>query len=272
MTEISKIRVTGKDRVTVLHNILTNDIKNIPIGKSVPTALLSAQGKIKMFMEVHVLETWILLIVEPGFAEKTISFIDQFIISEDVALEDISDSYQFPASLTPQFIFPKDQASEIYRIENGIPRYGVDMDENTTFSETGLDKIAVSWTKGCYPGQEVVARLDTYGGLHRKIRGFIFEARELPKAGDKIYSLTPSFILPRKTGEERGEGKEIGEITSAAVSKKLQKGIALGYLAKGYFEKNIPVRIASEGNFIEARTSGFPLVTRDGDDIQERSS
>ena len=250
-----KVRVTGKDRITVLHNILTNDIKNIPSGNSAPAALLSAQGKIKMFMEVFVLENWVFLLTEPGLAGKTISLIDPFIISEEVVLEDISKTYQLPASIIPKFLFPENEAGGILSIETGIPRYGMDMNENTTLSETGLEKTAVSWTKGCYPGQEVVARIDAYGGLHRKIRGLIFDQGQLPKPGSKIYA----------------DGKEIGWVTRAAVSKKLGKGIALGFLAKGYFEKDLPVKISWGEISIEAQTAGFPL-TRDGDDIRGQST
>ncbi len=251
-SSFGKVRVTGKDRVAVLHNILTNDIKNIPLEKSAPAALLSAQGKIKMFMEVFVLETWVLLLVEPGLAGKTIELIDKFVISEDVVLEDISTSYKLSSSQTPAFLFPQNEASEILRIEAGIPRFGMDMDENTTLSDTGLDKTVVSWTKGCYPGQEVVARIDAYGGLHRKMRGLIFDKGQLPKPGSKIYSLgdRSKDLSPNV----------VGWITSVAVSKTLKKGIGLGYLAKGYFEKDIPVRIISEENSIEAQTAGFPLV------------
>jgi len=60
-------------------------------------------------------------------------------------------------------------AYETRRIENGVLRYGQDFDENVLLSETGLEALTVSETKGCYPGQEVVARIAAYGGLKREL-------------------------------------------------------------------------------------------------------
>lgn len=140
-------------------------------------------------------------------------------------------------------------ASEILRIEAGVLRYGVDMDENITLSEAGLDGIAASETKGCYPGQEVVARIKTYGGLNRKIAGLTFAKGALPGAGEKIYS---------------GDGKEIGYVTSACVSPTLDQGIAIGILAKGFFPlgtESKRVKIKSAGGEIGAATTALPFTS-----------
>ncbi len=112
------------------------------------------------------------------------------------------------------------EVQETARIEAGWLRYGVDMDENVTLSETGLDDIAASETKGCYPGQEVVARTKTYKGLQRKMVRVRLTGNELPKTGEKILS---------------AEGKEIERITSACFSPEDGKTIALGYASKGNF-------------------------------------
>jgi len=112
-----------------------------------------------------------------------------------------------------------EKVKEILRIEHGILRFGVDFDEKTMLPETGLEKIAASETKGCYPGQEVVAKIVTYGGLNRKIVGFTHTGDERLKPGDKI-----SF-----------EGKDIGRITSGCYSPILKSYISLGMLSKPYF-------------------------------------
>lgn len=236
MTEDSfgKIRVTGKDRIAVLHNILTQDIKNLSIGQHAPAALLSNTGKVLAFMEVFVFEDFLILVVEKDFVEKTTMLIDKYIISEDVVLEDIT-GQSFEAEMK--------RLPEPLRIEAGLLRHGVDMDESTILSETGLEQTAVSSTKGCYPGQEVVARIETYKGLNRKIFGFILEGDSLPKPKSKVIAAD----------------KEIGWITSAAHSKNLGKGIALGYLSKGYWEKGLKVKIDSEGNEIQAETAALPF-------------
>ena len=135
-------------------------------------------------------------------------------------------------------------ATEILRIEAGVPRYGVDVTEEVTLPETGLDKFAASETKGCYPGQEVVARTATYGGPAKKLTGLIFAKGPLPAAGDKIYS----------------GGEEIGRITSACISPVLDKGIALGYVKKGYFEKSATVTLKTKQGPLESTTTTLPFI------------
>ena len=133
-------------------------------------------------------------------------------------------------------------ANEILRIEAGIPRYGIDMDENTLLPETRLEAIAASETKGCYPGQEVVARIKSYGGLNRKLCGLVFDKEGLPKTGDKIL-----------------KGKlESGFITSACHSPTLGKGIALAYLQKGSFEPGTQVSIQSSS--LPAHVTPLPFL------------
>lgn len=132
---------------------------------------------------------------------------------------------------------------EILRMEAGLPRYGVDMDENVTLPETGLEVVASSETKGCYPGQEVVARTKTYGGLQRKLAGLSFDKAILPRPGDKVLN-----------GKE-----EIGRVTSACQSPTLGKGIALAYLKKGNFDTGKKVSIASSPKSILAKVEALPF-------------
>lgn len=140
-------------------------------------------------------------------------------------------------------------AYEILRIEAGIPRYGIDMDERVTLPETGLEKLAASGQKGCYPGQEVVARTLTYGGLQRKLSGLIFDKGALPKLGDKI--------LKKK--------QEIGWVTSACHSPVLGKGIALAYLKKGNFESSAEeVSVRCAGADLAAKTTTLPFYKSQG--------
>ncbi len=133
-------------------------------------------------------------------------------------------------------------AYEILRIEAGIPRYGIDMDETTLLPETGLESIAASETKGCYPGQEVVARIKTYGGLSRKLCGLVFEKEGLPKSKEKVLR----------------DKREIGFVTSACHSPTIGKGIALAYLQKGNFEAGTPVFI--QASSLSAKVTPLPFV------------
>ncbi len=105
-------------------------------------------------------------------------------------------------------------ALEILRIEAGKLRYGIDIDEHIIPIEAGLEKEAISYTKGCYPGQEVMARIQTYGHVNKQLMGLTIEGSVLPKREDKIF---------------QGE-KELGWITSATWSPAAGKVIAMGYV------------------------------------------
>ena len=108
------------------------------------------------------------------------------------------------------------QAFEIARIEAGIPRYGIDMDETNLPLECGIEERAVSYRKGCYIGQEVINRIHTIGHVNRELRGLLLaeSLAELPVKGARLFHA----------------GKEVGYITSAAKSPALKRTIALGYV------------------------------------------
>ena len=107
-------------------------------------------------------------------------------------------------------------ALEIGRIEAGLPRFGQDMDESNLAPETGIEQRAISYTKGCYIGQEVISRIRAYGQVAKALRGLRLEGEPLPKRGDKIFH----------------EAKEAGYITSAIHSPMLNMNIALGYVRR----------------------------------------
>ena len=293
----AKILVTGGDRLGFLSNMLTNDIQSLKPGEGCYAAFLSPTGRVLADMHVFVLDDTILLHAEVGLADKIISLLEKFIITEDIKLNDVTESYGLftlfgpraenwakACSKLPVTIFPEiylgekilwilaprenaggilseilkagkplngaqidSRAMEIWRIEHGILHYGIDIDENMLLPETGLEKIAANETKGCYPGQEVVARIKTYGGLHRKITGLIFPKGPIPSKGDKIF----------------GEEKEIGYVTSACLSPTLDKGIAIGMIAKGFFEKPTTVKIKAGGSILDAVTTPLPFVKRE---------
>lgn len=109
------------------------------------------------------------------------------------------------------------EAVELARIAAGVPRFGQDIRERDLPQETGQMR-ALSFTKGCYIGQEIVERIRARGSLHRGLAGFRIVEGPLPVPGSKV---------------EAG-GKEVGEITSAAVlpTNKEEIPVALGYMRK----------------------------------------
>lgn len=133
-------------------------------------------------------------------------------------------------------------ALEILRIEAGLPRYGIDMDVTNVVTETNLDE-AVSYTKGCYIGQEIIARIKYRGHVAKKLSGLMF-AGTVP-VGAVINS---------------ADGKEIGRITSVTFSPKLQRTIALAYLKFDYLATGTQVRVTAGDQDMAAKVVELPFV------------
>jgi len=135
-------------------------------------------------------------------------------------------------------------ALEILRIEAGIPRFGIDMDESNVVSETGLDD-AVSFTKGCYVGQEIIARIKYRGHVAKKLSGLVCgQAAELQNGAPILAT----------------DGKEIGRVTSVAHSPRLGQTIALGYLKYDYLAAGSEVKIVSGDESFPAVVTELPFV------------
>ncbi len=139
------------------------------------------------------------------------------------------------------------RALETARIEAGIPRFGAEMDATNLAPEAGLESRAISYTKGCYIGQEVIARIRTYGQVAKALRGLRFaeSAGALPQKGDKIFS---------------GE-KEAGSISNAIHSPTLNADIALGYVRREYNQIGTELKIRSAGGERSVRIVSIPFVS-----------
>lgn len=134
-------------------------------------------------------------------------------------------------------------ALEIARIEAGKPRYGIDLDEHIIPIEAGLGPEAISYTKGCYPGQEVMARIQTYGHVNKNLTGLVLEGAALPKKDDKVFQ----------------EEKELGWITSSTWSPRLGKVIAMAYLRPQIAAPETAVEVESDGIRRPARVTALPF-------------
>lgn len=131
------------------------------------------------------------------------------------------------------------EALDRLRIEAGIPRYGIDMDETNVVTETGLDE-AVSYTKGCYIGQEIIARIKYRGHVAKKLVGLFFDR---------------PFKIDQDARIKLADDKEIGRITSHTMSPHLGSTIALGYVKYDYLAAGTEVRVVSGEREIAARVS-----------------
>ena len=128
------------------------------------------------------------------------------------------------------------EAANVCRVEAGVPWWGADMDETTLLPETGLERRLASFTKGCYVGQEIVARMDTYGSASRKLMRLTCEGTDVPTAGDQIVK----------------DGEPVGAITSAVFSPSLHHPIALGYIKRPHYATHTPVTILCHGRAVSA--------------------
>jgi aminomethyltransferase len=135
-------------------------------------------------------------------------------------------------------------ALETLRIEAGVPRYGVDMDETNIVTETSLDD-AVSYTKGCYVGQEIIARIKYRGHVAKKLTGIVFESVANVGAGAAL---------------KAADGKDAGRITSVAFSPHLGRTIALAYLKYDYLAPGTNVKIISEDKEVAAKVTELPFI------------
>jgi folate-binding protein YgfZ len=133
---------------------------------------------------------------------------------------------------------------ETLRIEAGLARYGLDMDETNVVTETNLDD-AVSFTKGCYLGQEIIARIKYRGHVAKKLTGLTLEGDLNLERGARILS---------------DEEKEIGRVTSATFSPSLARTIALGYVKYDYLAPGTKVKVVSPEHEFPATVAELPFV------------
>lgn len=137
------------------------------------------------------------------------------------------------------------QARETLRMEAGIPKLGPDLNEQIVPPEANLVGKAFSLTKGCYPGQEVVARMDTYGNVKRRLVGLVIDSPEgqVPQPGTKIFS---------------GE-REVGWISSAAHSPTLNKTLALAFPLRDFTPPQTELTVASGSERYPAIVQALPF-------------
>ncbi|HXJ61241.1 MAG TPA: glycine cleavage T C-terminal barrel domain-containing protein [Verrucomicrobiae bacterium] len=136
-------------------------------------------------------------------------------------------------------------ALEMVRIEAGIPRFGADMDDTNLAPETGIDERAISYTKGCYIGQEVIARIRTYGQVAKALRGLWLPENlsPLPIRGDKLYH----------------SGREAGYVTSALASPALGRNIALGYVRREWNQPGTALELSTAAGVTTVQVVALPF-------------
>ncbi len=215
------VRVSGADAGSFLQGQLSQDIDAIEPGSSAMSFLLQPQGKVDAYLRVTCLaENEYLLDVDTGWGDDVIARLERFKLRTKADLRR-ADGWQCIATadaeggLVEEILddidvegVPGDPLDyEVLRIKAGMPRMGAEIDESTIPASLGILDRSVSFTKGCYTGQELVARIDSRGGsTPRKLVGFRGDAA----VGDPVVV----------------DGKEVGHITSAA------RGVALALVRR----------------------------------------
>lgn len=133
------------------------------------------------------------------------------------------------------------------RVEAGIPAWGAELSEAVGPLEARLDR-AISRTKGCYVGQEIIARIDARGQVNNGLAGLDLDATVLPSAGSDLPLHVP------------GSARPVGRITSLCRSPSLGRPIALGYLRREHATPGTEVVVGGEGGGAVARVAALPFV------------
>jgi folate-binding protein YgfZ len=268
------VRVSGPDGVTFLQGQLSQDLEQLAVGDSAPSFLLQPQGKVDAFLRVYrVDDDVVVLDTDAGFGDAVRQRLERFKLRIKADIEALAWrclAVRGPAARSvasgldadwpglpgidivgedpalPEGVRVCDvEAYEAVRIEAGVPVMGREIDEKTIPAETGVLDRAVSFTKGCYTGQELVARIDSRGGnVPRHLRGVVVGTNVVPPVGATITV----------------DGKEVGVITSVAESLERRAPVGLAYVRRAV-EPPADVTLAWEGGSAPAHVEVLPLVT-----------
>ncbi len=314
---IGRLWLTGRDRASYLHGLLSQDITALGAGAGCYATYLTPQGR--MIADLHVLELGDgLLVTLPGQAIDVVRRrFDELVFSEDVRVEDLTAAWtsyslfgpgaaavlatasgEASADLaarlaawppwrnerrvlrdSPVVVVASDEvgvagfdlhvardragavetaltsagavrvmpaAVTIVRVESGIPEFGADMDHETIPLEAGIEDRAISFTKGCYVGQEVIVRVRDrgHGRVVRRLVGLKLDGTTLPARGDLV----------------RAGDREVGRITSAVFSPTLDGPIALGYVHRDFVEPGARLTVAHGDVRLDATVAALPFV------------
>jgi folate-binding protein YgfZ len=231
------LRLTGEDRIRFLNGQVTQDLKKLLPGQTLRAAVITAKGRLESDCRIAATQDALWVETDAPLRHTLRTRLEKFIVADDVTVEDLSDSFRlahFPHLSAPPPDAPKDSLFffssrfrepgldlwipssspwspppsplanwEPVRIARGLPLWGVDVDANTLPPEAGFESDAISSTKGCYIGQEVISRLRSVGHVNRHLCILGFHPPP---------STCPDFTLPascRSTDE-----KTIGSLTS----------------------------------------------------------
>ena len=207
------LRVAGPAAADYLQRMVSNDVEALGTGEACEALLLTAKARV--IAPLRIVRRGaddFLLLTEPELGERVRTELVRMRFAAKVEIE--PEEHESWLVLGGDEVLDERPAGdevgeedlERWRIESGIPRWGREIDDRVLPAEAGLDETHVSFSKGCYPGQEPIARQRYRGKVNRKLRVLDVEGEAAP--GDEL-------LL---------DGKKVGRITSAV------QGLALGYV------------------------------------------
>ncbi len=263
------IAVWGKEAVQFLDGLISNDMKTLEDGEQMLAAFPNAQGRLLAVVRVLRQGDRYLFETEEATRDKVFQNLFRFTFAGDFFVEDLSDKFQCydvflsePSAVaggltfslrnfyslfvseTPGIEDAVEITDEVYatlRIESGIPKYGVDIDESTIVPELGIEEM-ISYKKGCYIGQEIIARIHFRGHVAKQLTG-----------------LTLSADVAANSELKTKEGKNAGRVTSVTYSPKLKCFIALGFVRYDHLGEGTELTVGEEASVVAVVTK-LPFV------------
>jgi len=259
------LSVTGSEAKTWLNGLVTCDVSKVEPGRGAFGLVLNKQGKIQSEVEIVAGEEGLLVGVSAGDAELRDVSADYLwadfhglgaaALAEAAAkaCAGTASGIRFSSEAAATLVFERDQLLELERFVERTPalrraadadwealriaqtlgRFGVDFGEADNPHEAALDRRAVSWSKGCYLGQEVVCMQDMRGKLKRRLVALSLGDRaDAPAVGTAV------------TAADSGEA--VGELTSVARSPLSGKLLALARVKSPYFEGKLALGVGDQ--------------------------
>ncbi len=273
------LRASGPDTVSFLQGQLSQDLTPLAVGDSAFSLVLQPQGKVDALLRLtRVGDDEMVLDTDAGWGDALRERLERFKLRVRCDFEPLAwqclavrgaEAGQLAAPpagtwrvvpetpgvpgfdlLGPDPMVPPGaltvghDAYEALRIEAGVPRMGAELDASTIPEAAGVVERTVSFTKGCFTGQELVARIDSRGGkVPRRLRGVVVATNVLPPVGATV----------------EVHGREVGTLTSVGESIERRAPVALAYIRR---DVDVPAegRLLWDGGESPARVEALPLV------------